>query len=219
MNIEALANAYAAARLAEAIADPQNVKRSESRTPEEISEAHSAYLAREHKSALKLLTYATNRDFAGLSNALHASNANWRKLFCEFAQVDSLPRTQSALREFLRNWIGPAEVDRQTAELERIRAEQESECLAKIAERKRAECLINGYRFCFGESGGLMETTTFGRILDYVAERSPSWQLMKRGAFPLIRLFYSDGRFIEFRRSEEIKEIKSRFPERSAVTA
>lgn len=219
MNIETLASAYAADRLAEAVADPQNAKRSESRTPEEIANACSAYLAREHKSAMKLLTYAANRDFAGLSNALHASNANWRKLFCEFAQVDSLPRTQSALREFLRTWIGPAEVDRQTAELERIRAEQESEHLAKISERKRAECLINGYRFYFSESGGLVETTTFGRILDYVAERSPSWQLTKRGAFPLIRLFYADGRFLEFRKSEEIKEIRARFPERSAVTA
>ena len=217
--IEQLAEAYASARLAEAIADPGNIKASASRSAEEIAEAHQAYLEREFGSAKKLLEYAESRDFAKLSNALHKSNRNWRNLFCEYAAVPSIPDTQSGLRDFLRSWIGADEVDRQTAELERIRAEEESARLAKIAERDRAECLKNGYRFCFSENGGILETTTFGRILDYVAEMSPSWELAKRGAFPLIRLFYGNGRYIEFRKSEEIKEIKARFPEREATVA
>lgn len=220
-NIEHLAEAYASARLAEAIASPGNVAESAKHTPEEIAEAHRKYLEREFDIAMKLLTYAETRDFAKLSNALHLSNANWRKLFCDFANVDSLPRTQSGLRDFLRAWIGADEVDRQTAELERIRAEDEAARLAKIAERDRAECLKNGYRFLFSENGGIVETTTFGHILDYVADLSPSWELTKRGAFPLIRLFYGSERirFIEFRKSGEIKEIKARFPERETVNA
>ena len=219
MNIETLAESYATDRLAEAVALPGNVAASASRTPEEIAEVHQSYLEREYKSAMRLLSNATARDFRGLSSALHVSNPNWRKLFCDFAQVDSLPRTQSGLRDFLRNWIGPAEVDRQTAELERIRAEDERIREEKIAERNRAECLKNAYRFCFSESGGIVETTTFGRVLDYVASLSPSWGLAKRGAFPIIRIYYGAGKYMEFRKSEEIKEIKSRFPERSAVTA
>lgn len=218
-NVERLAEAYASARLAEALASPENVAESAKRTPEEIAEAHQSYLEREFRSATKLLEYAEARDFAKLSNALHKSNRNWRNLFCEYAAVPPLPDTQSGLRDFLRSWIGADEVDRQTAELERIRAEEESSRLAKIAERDREECLKNGYRFCFSENGGVMETTTFGRILDYIAELSPSWELTKRGAFPLVRLFYGNGRYIEFRKSGEIKEIKARFPERETVNA
>lgn len=217
--IERLAEAYASARLAEAISDPGNIKASASRSAEEIAEAHQAYLEREFKSASRLLEYAERRDFSGLSNALHKSNRNWRNLFCEYASVQSIPDTQSGLRDFLRSWIGADEVDRQLADLERIRAEDEAARLAKIAERKRAECLENGYRFCFGESGGIVEVTTFGRILDYIAGLSPSWQVTKRGAFPIVRLFYGDGRYLEFRKSAEIKEIKSRFPEREATVA
>jgi len=218
-NTEHLAEAYASARLAEALANPANIAESSNRTPEEIDEAHQRYLEREFRSATKLLEYAETRDFAKLSNALHKSNRNWRNLFCEYAAVPFLPETQSGLRDFLRSWIGANEVDRQTAELERIRAEEESARLAKIAERDRAECLKNGYRFCFSENGGMLEATTFGRILDYVAELSPSWELAKRGAFPLVRLFYGNGRYVEFRKSGEIKEIKARFPERETVNA
>lgn len=218
-NIEYLAEAYASARLTEAIASPANVAESAKRTPEEIAEAHQRYLEREFRSAKNLLEYAEARDFAKLSNALHKSNRNWRNLFCEYAAVPSIPDTQSGLRDFLRSWIGADEVDRQTAELERIRAEEESARLAKIAERDSEECLKNGYRFCFSENGGMVETTTFGRILDYVAGLSPSWQVTKRGAFPIVRLFYGNGRYLEFRKSAEIKEIKSRFPEReTAIT-
>ena len=218
-NIEYLAEAYASARLTEAVASPANVAESAKRTPEEIAEAHQRYLDREFKSASRLLELAERRDFSGLSNALHKSNRNWRNLFCEYASVQSIPDTQSGLRDFLRSWIGADEVDRQLADLERIRAEDEAARLAKIAERERAECLKNGYRFCFSENGGMAETTTFGRILDYVAELYPSWELAKRGAFPLIRLFYGSGRYLEFRKSAEIKEIKARFPEREATVA
>ena len=216
--IEQLAEAYASARLAEAIADPGNIKASASRSAEEIAEAHQVYLEREFKSASRLLELAERRDFSGLSNALHKSNRNWRNLFCEYASVQSIPDTQSGLRDFLRSWIGADEVDRQLADMERIRAEDQAARLAKIAERERAECLKNGYRFCFGESG-IVEVTTFGRILDYVAGLSPSWQATKRGAFPIVRLFYGTGRYLEFRKSAEIKEIKSRFPEHGTVNA
>lgn len=217
-NIEYLAEAYASARLTEAIASPANVAESAKRTPEEIAEAHQRYLEREFKSASRLLELAERRDFSGLSNALHKSNRNWRNLFCEYASVQSIPDTQSELRDFLRSWVGADEVDRQLADLERIRAEDEAARLAKIAERERAECLKNGYRFCFGESG-IVEVTTFGRILEYVAGLSPSWQVTKRGAFPIVRLFYGNGRYLEFRKSAEIKEIKARFPEREATVA
>jgi hypothetical protein len=219
MDTVSLAESYAAERLAEAIANPANVAASATKTPGEIEGAYQAYREREYKSAMRLLSNAIARDFRGLSSALSASNPNWRKLFCDFAQVDSLPRTQSGLRDFLRSWIGPEEVDRQTAELERIRAEDERIRDEKIAERKRADCLKNAYRFCFSESGGIVETTTFGRVLDYVANLSPSWGLSKRGAFPIIRIYYGADKHMEFRKSEEIKEIKARFPERSAVTA
>lgn len=217
-NIEHLAEAYASARLAEAIASPANIAESAKRTPEEIAEAHQRYLEREFKSASRLLELAERRDFSGLSNALHKSNRNWRNLFCEYASVKSIPDTQSGLRDFLRSWIGPDEVDRQLADLERIRAEDEAARLAKIAERERAECLNGAYRWVFSESGGISRVATFGEILDYLAQFNPECEVSKRGAFLVVNVIWN-GKRVTFRKSEEIKEIKSRFPERETVNA
>lgn len=216
--IEKLAEAYASARLAEAIADPGNTKASASRSAEEIAEAHQAYLELEFKSASRLLELAERRDFSGLSSALHKSNRYWRNLFCEYASVRSIPDTQSGLRDFLRSWVGADEVDRQLADLERIRAEDEAARLAKIAERERAECLNGAYRWVFSESGGISRVATFGEILDYLAQFNPECEVSKRGAFPVASVFYN-GKRVTFRKSAEIKEIKSRFPEReTAIT-
>ncbi len=216
MDIVQLAESYADERLAEAIADPGNIKASASRSAEEIAKAHQAYREREFKSASRLLELAERRDFSGLSSALHKSNRNWRNLFCEYASVRSIPDTQSGLRDFLRSWVGADEVDRQLADLERIRAEDEAARLAKIAERERAECLNGAYRWVFSESGGISRVATFGEILDYLAQFNPECEVSKRGAFPVASVFYN-GKRVTFRKSAEIKEIKSRFPERETA--
>lgn len=212
--VSQLADQYAEARLREAISDPINQERAKSATQEEIADCHQRFFDRERKTAMKLLDYAEARDYSGLCSALGKHNANWRKLFCKYAGIDSLPRTDRDISAFLKTWIGESEVNRQIQELEQFRENDRRERERIAAEKRRAECLKQAYRFAL--NGGLVKATTFGEILDQIAPHNPSWTMRKRGAFPTIRLFYFDDRYLEFRKAEEIAVIRERFPERVA---
>lgn len=212
--IDELADEYAESKLAEAISDPINQERAKNATPEEIEDCHNRFREREKRSAMKLLTYAETRDYVNLCNALGKHNPAWRKLFCRYAGIDSLPKTDRDISAFLRTWIGESEVNRQVQALEQFRENDRRERERIAAEKRRAECLNQSYRFAL--NGGLVKATTFGGILDQIAPHNPSWTMSKRGAFPTVRVFYFDNRFLEFRKSEEIAVIRERFPERVA---
>lgn len=212
--IDQLADEYAQRALDSAIVDPINQERSAKATPEEIEDCHNRFREREKRSAVKLLTYAETRDYVNLCNALGKHNPAWRKLFCRYAGIDSLPKTDRDISAFLRTWIGEDETHRQQEEIRAKREREEQERNRVNTEKRRAECLNQSYRFAL--NGGLVKATTFGGILDQIAPHNPSWTMSKRGAFPTIRLFYFDDRFLEFRKAEEIAVIRERFPERVA---
>lgn len=214
--IDELADEYAEARLQEAISDPINQERAKSASPEEIEDCHNRFREREKRSAMKLLTYAETRDYPNLCNALGKHSPRWRELFCKYAGVQSLPRTDRDIGAFLREWIGSDEVSRQESERKAQREREESERLRKIAERKRAECLTQQFRF----RGSIV---TFDQMINSISGMGASYEMAKRGAFPVVHLFYGETEnersltYLEFRKAEQIAVIRERIPERAKV--
>lgn len=216
--IEQLANEYAERELNSVLSLDSTKAQIAERSPEEAAQACENLLELERVSALKLLGYAERKDFHALAQALKKHNQRWRKLFCEFSGIESLPATNKAIEAFLREWIGEESASAQIAERERQERELAAERERKESERKRAECLKGAYRWVFSESGGISRVATFVEILDYLAQFNPECEVSNRGAFPVVNVIWN-GKRVTFRKSEEIKEIKSRFPERETVNA
>lgn len=214
--IDQLADEYAQRALDAAIVDPINQERAAKATPEEIADCHQRFFERERKSAMKLLTYAETRDYPNLCNALGKHNPRWRELFCKYAGVQSLPRTDRDIGAFLREWIGSDEVSRQESERKAQLEREESERLRKIAEQKRAECLTQQFRF----RGSIV---TFDQMINSISGMGASYEMAKRGAFPVVHLFYGETEnerlltYLEFRKAEQIAVIRERIPERAKV--